>query len=291
MPKLPQSTSAPAVPGLPTAARRRVRALLRRVAAATAPALPEQALNRLAALRAWQSGLAVGLPAYARVLVLAPHPDDESLAAGGTLALLSDAGSAVTIVAATDGEASLASGVGAVALAARRRAELRRAAMVLGVSEVRFLGYRDTGLHTARGELAADLRALLAELRPQLLVLPWAGDAPGDHAALNLALADAGVPADAAVWGGEVWTPVPANRLVDISAAVTRKQAALAAHGTAAGAFDLVAVLGLNRYRSIRGLRGRGHAEAFLACTGAQFPAVVAACLRTIPEQDLADGC
>lgn len=267
-----------------------MRALVRRAAAALAPGLPEPALARLVALRAWRSGLVVGLPAFARVLVLAPHPDDESLAAGGTIALLSDAGGQVTLVAVTDGEASLSAGVPAAELAARRRAELRAAGQVLGVAEVRFLGHPDTGLHLARAELAADLGALLAELRPQLVLLPWAGDDPGDHAALNLALADAGVPPGAAVWGGEVWTPVPANRLVDISAAVPRKQAALDAHRTAAGAFDLGAVLGLNRYRSIRGLRGRGHAEAFLACSGGQYPAVVAACLDASPGPDAARG-
>jgi len=219
----------------------------------------------------------VGLPHFARVLVLAPHPDDESLACGGTLALLSDGGARITVVAATDGEASLSAGVPAGELAHRRRAELRAAASLLGITDVRFLGHPDTGLHAVRGALAAQLADLLTTLRPEVVMLPWAGDDPGDHAALNLALADGGVPADVEIWGAEVWTPLPLNRLVDISAVLDRKRAAIAAHTTAHGAFELDALLGLNRYRSIAGLRGHGHAEAFLTCTGDRYRTLVAA--------------
>ena len=45
-------------------------------------------------------------PPVGPIVVVAPHPDDELLAIGATLAAASDAGTEITIVAVTDGEAS-----------------------------------------------------------------------------------------------------------------------------------------------------------------------------------------
>lgn len=263
----------------PAPARRLARAALRRAAATAGPHLPDRAISRIVAARAWRQGLAVGLPRFDRVLVLAPHPDDESLAAGGTLARLADSGARITVVAATDGEASMSSPLTAADLAHVRRQELRSAAAVLGIADVRFLGHPDTGLRGARRDLGEQLTSLVEEIGPAVVILPWAGDDAGDHAALNLALADVGLPARIEVWGAEVWTPAPVNRLVDISAVVDRKRAAVAAHATAHGAFDLDAILGLNRYRSMRGLRGQGYAEGFLTCPGDRYADLVAAAL------------
>jgi hypothetical protein len=79
------------------------------------------------------------------------------------------------------------------------------------------------------------------------------------------ALASSGLAPDTQVWAYETWTPLPANRIVDITAAFSAKEAAVAAHVTAHLAFDVGATLGLNRYRSVHGLMGRGYAEGFLA--------------------------
>jgi LmbE family N-acetylglucosaminyl deacetylase len=77
------------------------------------------------------------------------HPDDESIATGGTMAKLAAAGHRVVLVVATGGEhgevpADLAPGE---TLAMRRAAETRRSAEILGVHRVEFLGYEDSGMH------------------------------------------------------------------------------------------------------------------------------------------------
>jgi LmbE family N-acetylglucosaminyl deacetylase len=59
--------------------------------------------------------------------------------------------------------------------------------------------------------------------------------------------------------------------MVDVSAVWDQKEAAIAAHVTAGQAFDLEAALGLNRWRSIHGLMGRGYAEGFLAAPVGEF--------------------
>lgn len=261
-----------------------VRPVVRRLAARVGPTLPRRLQEGLLAARSWAAeGIAVGLPAVERVLAIAPHPDDETLAFGGTLALLTDAGATATLVLASDGEATLGSDLPPDEIARRRRAEAGRAAALLGVADVRALGLPDRGLPAQVDGLGATLRDLLAEIRPQLVLLPWFLDASEDHRAVNLALTAAGPAEDVDVWGGEVWAPLPANRVVDISAAVDRKRAALAAHATARGAFDLGALLGLNRYRSIQAHRGEGHAEAFVTAPGPQYAALVA---RTLALRD-----
>lgn len=85
------------------------------------------------------------------LLAFHAHPDDESLAMGGTLARYADAGEHVVVVTATGGE------VGEIhnhddpetlqpRLGEMRRAELEAAAEVLGLSALELLGYRDSGM-------------------------------------------------------------------------------------------------------------------------------------------------
>jgi LmbE family N-acetylglucosaminyl deacetylase len=77
------------------------------------------------------------------------HPDDESILTAGTMGLAARDGHRVVLVLATRGE--LGEPVPGIlddgeALGERREAETRRAAEVLGVERVEFLGYRDSGM-------------------------------------------------------------------------------------------------------------------------------------------------
>jgi len=77
------------------------------------------------------------------------HPDDEAIFTGGTIALLAAGGYRVVLVTATGGEhgARTPSAVADEAdLASQRAGETRRAAEVLGLARVEFLGYRDSGM-------------------------------------------------------------------------------------------------------------------------------------------------
>lgn len=77
------------------------------------------------------------------------HPDDEAISTGGTMALLSDAGHKIVLILATRGELGEPNdGVLAAdeQLGDRRETELRNSAEILGVHEVEFLGYRDSGM-------------------------------------------------------------------------------------------------------------------------------------------------
>src|ERR1700687_4110012 len=86
------------------------------------------------------------------LLAVQRHPDDESITMGGTLARYSAEGVRTTLVTATRGEVGeildkdLDRDEAAPRLASIREAELRDAVKILGVSELVFLGYEDSGM-------------------------------------------------------------------------------------------------------------------------------------------------
>jgi len=253
-----------------------VRGILRRLAGAAPGVLPQSTLQAVLALRSRLSDAlpTAGLPRFASVVVVAPHPDDETIVAGGTIALLSDRGATVTVIVVTDGEATLG-GLSPQVLGTRRGDEVVAACRQLGVTDVRRLGLPDGNVASHIDDLVGYLRTTMAETTPQLVILPWFGDDHPDHRAVNVGLARALVgmattpPTE--IWGGEAHTPGPITRVVDITEVVDRKRAALAEHATAARAFDTEATLGLSRYRSLVAQRGRGHAEGFVAADTAAW--------------------
>jgi N-acetyl-1-D-myo-inositol-2-amino-2-deoxy-alpha-D-glucopyranoside deacetylase len=100
-----------------------------------------------------------------RVLFVHAHPDDETISTGGTIAVLVDAGTAVTVVTCTRGELGEIvppelRHLTAAELAEHRASELAEAMGVLGVTDHRFLG--EAG---ARAEGAAPRRYLDSGMR------------------------------------------------------------------------------------------------------------------------------
>src|SRR5207244_3128432 len=130
-----------------------------------------------------------------RLLVLAPHPDDEVIGCGGLVALhLRDARS-VRVVVATDGAAA--------GDAAQREAESRAALSSLGAATIEFLGFADRRLGDA-GELPDRIAAILRDFKPDLIAVPSAIEIHPDHLALahafcDLVVRDASLFADLAV--------------------------------------------------------------------------------------------
>lgn len=83
------------------------------------------------------------------VLLIFAHPDDESFGCAGTLAALQQRNIPVTLVSATRGEAGEISNptlANRDSLGAVREAELRDAMRMVGVHDVRFLGFHDSGM-------------------------------------------------------------------------------------------------------------------------------------------------
>lgn len=123
------------------------------------------------------------------LVVVAAHPDDETLGAAGLMARAACNGARVVVVVVTDGEASHPDSPTRTPdeLARIRRIETERAVgLVAPGADVRFLGLADGCLDECAAELRERLGALLddvsaASAREVLLASPWSGDRHRDH--------------------------------------------------------------------------------------------------------------
>lgn len=197
-----------------------------------------------------------------RVLSITAHPDDVDFGASGTIARWVEAGIAVTYCIITDGDAGgFDPTVPRADIPGIRRAEQVAAAAAAGVTDVRFLGYRDGELTVSHG-LRRDLSRVIRQVQPQRLLIQtpernWeripashpdhmaAGEAaiqavypdarnPFAHPSL---LADEGLDA----WSvEEVWVMghPTLTHFVDITDTFPKKIAALKAHESQTGHLD-----------------------------------------------------
>jgi LmbE family N-acetylglucosaminyl deacetylase len=131
-----------------------------------------------------------GLAALGRVrsaVVLAAHPDDEVLGAGGLISMLAASNARLRVVSVTDGERSHRGHASKAALARRRTAETSAALHALGAraTEVVRLGLPDTGLAACEDELTESVAPLVDGF--DLCLAPWDGDLHADHEAVGRA--------------------------------------------------------------------------------------------------------
>lgn len=128
-----------------------------------------------------------------RLLVIAPHPDDEVLGSGGLLHLAARAGREVLVLIVTDGEGSHpgSSEWPAERLGRARWSESRAAVteLGLGLDSVRRLGFADGRLVRQQADVS---RAVVRALSPHdVVVTPWRFDGHPDHEIIAAAVADA----------------------------------------------------------------------------------------------------
>jgi LmbE family N-acetylglucosaminyl deacetylase len=177
------------------------------------PGTPEDAWDEWVGLkllpaadpRAWDS-----------VVVVAAHPDDEVLGAGGTMALLAGTGARLRLIAVTDGEASHP-GADPEAIARTRTAESAAALGRLGVRDIEVIRLHlpDTGLAACESELSGLLRELCAGFA--VCLAPWEADAHADHEAAGRAARRAARAAGQQLLAYPVWMwhwAKPADRRV-----------------------------------------------------------------------------
>ncbi|WP_141014944.1 PIG-L family deacetylase [Nocardioides sambongensis] len=140
----------------------------------------------------WHAAPTVDLGGIERVVVLAAHPDDETLGAGGIAATLAARGVPVTLVLATAGEASHpASPTHSPQRLAQRR--LRESAAALAVvapaAHTVHLDLVDGAVATREEELVHRLVRVVGDGRSTLLLSPWREDGHPDHEACGRAAA------------------------------------------------------------------------------------------------------
>ena len=200
------------------------------------------------------------------ILVIAPHPDDETIGCGGTLCLHTARGDRVVVVFLTSGELGLKHLAREKAWQVRE-SEANRAARNLGITGLEFLRLPDwmVGEHVQNG--ARLLSPILRRETPQLIYLPHSAEWHPDHQAasplLRAALKRSRI-ARPALRAYEVWTPLQEyDHVENISQVMARKLRALRAHRSQLDEFDYErAIRGLNQYRGALAGKYR-YAEVF----------------------------
>jgi LmbE family N-acetylglucosaminyl deacetylase len=212
---------------------------------------------------------ALARPPRGRVLLLAPHADDDVLGAGGTCALHAEQGDPVHVIVAYDGlEGDPERRFERAELAARRQREARAGGAHLGLRDYEFLQYPEGHLPAPHQllEAARGLAERVRALAPDTVYAPWAGEHHLDHHVLaraaRLALALAGF--RGAAWGYEVWTPLVPTVVVDVTPVHARKVAALKEHASQLAYLDLLhRALGLGAQRAMYLSKEARYGEAF----------------------------
>jgi LmbE family N-acetylglucosaminyl deacetylase len=217
-------------------------------------------------------------PATPTVVVLAPHMDDEVFGCGGTIARCATTGVSVRVIYLTDGGKGYAGPVAPAGLHETRKDEARRAGKILGLGEPVFLDFPDGAL-AATSTAVSRLAEALADAQPGAVYLPFMADLHPDHVATNTvfvaAASLAGLRRHLPCWGYEVWTPIVANTVVDVTETFDLKRAAMEAFESQGHDYAYPrAIEGLNTYRSLLRGRGRGYAEAFYVADLALYRAL-----------------
>jgi LmbE family N-acetylglucosaminyl deacetylase len=186
-----------------------------------------------------------------RVLVVVAHPDDSGFGMAGTIATLTKAGAEVSYCLATSGEAGPPDDADRDARRAQREAEQRSAASVVGVHDVRFLGYPD-GRVEAGLALRRDISRVIRDVRPDLVIAQSSDRvwdrmyfSHPDHLAVGEATASAVYPDSRNRWShvelldegfephsvARMWlTGLEPNLFVDITDVIELKVQALLSH-------------------------------------------------------------
>ena len=213
----------------------------------------------------------MNLPAEAsgqRILVISPHPDDESIGCGGALHGHTLAGDEVRAIFLTSGEAG-GHGLSERETARIREEEARGAAQILGLTELSFWREPDGRLQVT-DDLTRRLAVYMENWRPHLVYVTHECETHQDHRAAAALVRRAvgevrGAPSPR-VRMYEVWTPLQEmDEIVDISDFIETKIEAVRAHRSQCSVlrFD-EAVRGLNRFRGeMHSWPGGDYAEVF----------------------------
>lgn len=201
-----------------------------------------------------------------KVLVLAPHPDDETFACGGSLILHRQADDPVKVIFITDG--ALGDRVAKYSpdeLVTMRQQEAHAACQILGVDDYEFWGFGDRTL-AGNDTLQHRLANTILQVQPTLIYLPSPMEPHPDHRAVAAALWNMlqTMEKELLIAFADTTHPVNANTLIDITSVADKKWEAFSAYASQLENYPYLDVVrGYNRYRALTISPQSQYAESF----------------------------
>lgn len=182
------------------------------------------------------------------VMAFIPHPDDEALGCGGLLHKLACAGCAIDLVLVSDGSGGPDHPEN---LSSKRLQEFRKSLAVLQVHQHTEWNLPDGRLADVK-DLGRRIDNRITNGGPDLVIAPWPHDLHADHAVIGQHVAAACARQGVTVAYFEVWSPLPATHVLDVTDVFRVKKKALRQHRTALRFGNyLGAMTGLATFRGI----------------------------------------
>lgn len=193
-------------------------------------------------------------PSGSKVIVLAPHPDDEVLGCGGVIRKHVESGDFVTILFLTDGRWGKKPNEEPHHVAELRQREAISASRILGTAETVFLG-REDGCLTADKETIDEVQKIIISRQPNIVYAPHPFEPHRDHQA-TYEIAETvlrGINFKGSLMLYEVWKPIEHNVIVNITDVMVYKLMALRCYSSQLALHDYVDMIkSLNRYRMLQ---------------------------------------
>lgn len=221
---------------------------------------------------------AAAAPPRGKVAIVAPHPDDEVVGCGGSLAMHREAGDPARVLVVTDGRAgNVGKSLAPAEYTALRRRECAEAARVLGGYSHTYWDYPDSCVVTeeAIAEVANRIAEWLRADPPDVVYAPWPGECNTDHAAISectrRALAKLGFAG--VCLGYEVYNPAPIDVCLDITRVADTKLAAIRCFASQLSdtAIDHI-IFGIHASRSLLLPKGARYGEGFYTIDPRRVP-------------------
>lgn len=176
-----------------------------------------------------------------RILILAPHVDDETIGLGGTALKLAAQGKDIHCIYITDGAGSVST-IKKNDLVSRRKQEAAKVKDILGLTDIYFLDEPD-GQVRSHVTLVEKINQFIEKIKPEVIFCPTFIDCHPDHVQTSITLAKA---LETVRYEGEVWCyeincpiePTMINSVIDITEYQNDKEQAIRAFESQAIDFD-----------------------------------------------------
>ena len=204
------------------------------------------------------------LPAK-KILVIAPHQDDESIGCGGTLIKHTKAGGRLEVAFCTSG-------------GEKRMYEAKDAAKILGSRVNHFLQFDIRSLYKNTNQLAERFTELFNRVKPEIVFLPFMIDNHQDHVAISKAFVKANKikTLNCMVYAYSVWTTLIPNVIFDISEQWELKKQAIEYYKTQTATRDYVTMASsISKYWSVVKGKNTQYCEAFFKATSSEYVSLV----------------